>query len=71
MTYYLLHPNNSNGDEYRVFIDIQNTRGREKLKKINGQNYPTIQQVRLFATVARSLCKDFIRTFHLFIFYIL
>ena len=35
MTYSLLHPNNSIGEEYRVFIDVKDTRGREKLRKIN------------------------------------
>lgn len=35
MIYFLLHPNNSNSDEYRVFIDVKDTRGREKLRKIN------------------------------------
>ncbi|TRW97059.1 DUF3800 domain-containing protein [Flavobacterium gawalongense] len=35
MIYFLLRPNESNGNEYRVFIDVKDTRGREKLKKIN------------------------------------
>ena len=40
MTYYLLRPNPP-GLEYRVFMDIKDTRGREKLKKIDKvfQNY--------------------------------
>jgi hypothetical protein len=40
MTYYLLRPNPP-GLEYRVFMDIKDTRGREKLKKIDEvfQNY--------------------------------
>ena len=33
MTYYLLHPNNSNGDEYRVFIDVYTA---QKIAKILG-----------------------------------
>jgi hypothetical protein len=33
MTYYLLRPNPP-GVEYRVFIDIKDTRGKEKLRKI-------------------------------------
>ena len=33
MTYYLLLPNPI-GSEYRVFMDIKDTRGKEKLKKI-------------------------------------
>lgn len=36
MIYFLLRPNNdSNGNKYRVFIDVKDTRGREKLRKIN------------------------------------
>lgn len=40
MIYYLLRPNPP-GLEYRVFMDIKDTRGREKLKKIDEvfQNY--------------------------------
>jgi Protein of unknown function (DUF3800) len=34
MTYYLLRPNPP-GLEYRVFLDIKDTRGREKLQKID------------------------------------
>ncbi len=34
MTYYLLRPNPP-GLEYRVFMDIKDTRGRDKLKKID------------------------------------
>lgn len=33
MTYYLLRPNPPE-EEYRVFLDIKDTRGREKLRKI-------------------------------------
>lgn len=35
LMYFLIRPNNIDGEKYRVFIDIKDTRGREKLKKIN------------------------------------
>jgi len=40
MTYFLLRPNPS-GSEYSVFLDIKDTRGKQKLKKITEvfQNY--------------------------------
>jgi hypothetical protein len=34
MTYYLLRPNPP-GVEYKVYLDIKDTRGKEKLKKID------------------------------------
>lgn len=35
MVYYLLRPNDNETHFYRVFIDVKDTRGREKLRKIN------------------------------------
>jgi len=35
MIYYLLRLNNDPGTQYRVFLDIKDTRGREKLRKID------------------------------------
>jgi hypothetical protein len=34
MIYYLLRPNDNKNENYRVFIDFKDTRGREKLTKI-------------------------------------
>ena len=68
MTYTLLQPNPP-GLEYRVFMDIKDTRGREKLKKIDElfQNYHQGDSPFVKFQHLRSHDNDFFQITDLFI----
>jgi len=68
MTYYLLRPNPPMR-EYRVFMDIKDTRGREKLKKIEEvfQNYHKGESPFVKFQHLRSHENDFFQLTDLFI----
>ena len=68
MTYYLLRPNPP-GLEYRVFMDIKDTRGRDKLKKIDEvfQNYHHGDSPFVKFQHLRSHDNDFFQLTDLFI----
>lgn len=68
MTYYLLRPNPPKV-EYRVFMDIKDTRGREKLKKIEEvfQNYHSGESPFVKFQHLRSHENDFFQLTDLFI----
>jgi len=68
MTYYLLRPNPPKV-EYRVFMDIKDTRGREKLNKIEEvfQNYHKGESPYVKFQHLRSHDNDFFQLTDLFI----